>query len=36
MLLLLFKQLGILNVIEAMELSPELVYPLYVAASADR
>lgn len=29
------KQLGILNVIEAMELAPELVYPLYVTASID-
>ncbi|KAK6235429.1 hypothetical protein SCA6_010766 [Theobroma cacao] len=33
--MLLTRKLGILNVIEAMELSPELVYPLYVAASAD-
>ncbi|XVF04907.1 hypothetical protein REPUB_Repub05bG0125300 [Reevesia pubescens] len=33
--MLLKRKLGILNVIEAMELSPELVYPLYVAASAD-
>ncbi|XVE59843.1 hypothetical protein DITRI_Ditri05aG0079400 [Diplodiscus trichospermus] len=32
---LLTRKLGILNVIEAMELSPELVYPLYVAASSD-
>ncbi|KAJ7960514.1 Proteasome-associated ECM29-like protein [Quillaja saponaria] len=32
---LLERKLGILNVIEAMELSPELVYPLYVAASVD-
>lgn len=29
-------QLGILNVIEAMELSPEVVYSIYLAASADR
>lgn len=28
-------QLGILNVIQAMELDPELVYPLYIAASVD-
>lgn len=28
-------QLGILNVIQAMELAPELVYPLYIAASVD-
>lgn len=28
-------QLGILNVVQAMELSTELVYPLYVAASSD-
>ncbi|XP_077218029.1 ARM repeat superfamily protein isoform X2 [Tasmannia lanceolata] len=27
--------LGILNVIEAMELAPELVYPLYLAACSD-
>eukprot|EP00257_Ricinus_communis_P019881 XP_015578984.1 proteasome adapter and scaffold protein ECM29 [Ricinus communis] len=32
---LLMRKLGILNVIEAMELDPELVYPLYLAASAD-
>lgn len=31
----LLMQLGILNVIQAMELNPELVYPLYVAASVD-
>jgi len=31
----LLVQLGILNVIQAMELNPELVYPLYVAASVD-
>lgn len=30
-----YKQLGILNIVEAMELSPELAYPLYVAASVD-
>lgn len=29
------KQLGILNVVEAMELAPELAYPLYMAACAD-
>lgn len=28
-------KLGILNVVQAMELSTELVYPLYVAASSD-
>lgn len=28
-------QLGILNVIQAMELDPEVVYPLYIAASVD-
>jgi hypothetical protein len=28
-------QLGILNVIQAMEFDPELVYPLYIAASVD-
>ncbi|CAB4278517.1 unnamed protein product [Prunus armeniaca] len=33
--ILLTRKLGILNVIEAMELAPELVYPLYVAASVD-
>ncbi|CAN1250182.1 Proteasome adapter and scaffold protein ECM29 [Linum perenne] len=32
---LLTMKLGILNVIEAIELPPELVYPLYLAASAD-
>ncbi|KAK9274184.1 hypothetical protein L1049_018998 [Liquidambar formosana] len=32
---LLTRKLGILNVIEAMELAPELVYPLYVAACVD-
>ncbi|KAF7850461.1 hypothetical protein BT93_L5473 [Corymbia citriodora subsp. variegata] len=29
------RKLGILNVVEAMELTPEVVYPLYLAASAD-
>ncbi|KAB2012864.1 hypothetical protein ES319_D09G119000v1 [Gossypium barbadense] len=33
--MLLTRKLGILNLVEAMELSPELVYPLYLAASAD-
>ncbi|KAK9939418.1 hypothetical protein M0R45_016114 [Rubus argutus] len=33
--ILLTRKLGILNVIEAMELAPELVYPLYVTASID-
>jgi proteasome component ECM29 len=33
--MLLTRKLGILNVIEAMELPPEMVYPLYVAACAD-
>lgn len=28
-------QLGILNIVQAMELPTELVYPLYVAASSD-
>lgn len=32
---LFWIQLGILNVIQAMELAPELVYPLYIAASVD-
>ncbi|XAR59596.1 hypothetical protein NMG60_11015485 [Bertholletia excelsa] len=32
---LLVRKLGILNVVEAMELIPELVYPLYIAACAD-
>ncbi|XP_024030403.1 proteasome-associated protein ECM29 homolog [Morus notabilis] len=32
---LLMRKLGILNVTEGMELAPELVYPLYLAASAD-
>ncbi|KAL2316898.1 hypothetical protein Fmac_030774 [Flemingia macrophylla] len=29
------RKLGILNVIQSMELAPELVYPLYLAASVD-
>ncbi|KAK6925530.1 Proteasome component Ecm29 [Dillenia turbinata] len=33
--LLLLRKLGILNVIEVMDLAAELVYPLYLAASAD-
>ncbi|PKA49156.1 hypothetical protein AXF42_Ash010841 [Apostasia shenzhenica] len=32
---LLVRKLGILNVIEAMQLIPELVYPIYLAAAAD-
>ncbi|KAF8030993.1 hypothetical protein BT93_D0241 [Corymbia citriodora subsp. variegata] len=32
---LLMRKFGILNVVEAMELTPEVVYPLYLAASAD-
>ncbi|XP_058196346.1 uncharacterized protein LOC131312529 isoform X1 [Rhododendron vialii] len=32
---LLIRKLGILNVVEAMELAPEVVYPLYTAACAD-
>ncbi|XP_054792203.1 uncharacterized protein LOC129297885 [Prosopis cineraria] len=32
---LLLGKLGILNVIQAMELAAELVYPLYIAASVD-
>lgn len=32
---LLMRKLGILNVVEAMELTPEVVYPLYLAASVD-
>ncbi|KAL6966666.1 hypothetical protein U1Q18_032452, partial [Sarracenia purpurea var. burkii] len=32
---LLIRKLGILNVVEAMELAPEVVYPLYIAACAD-
>ncbi|KAF5447658.1 hypothetical protein F2P56_033192 [Juglans regia] len=33
--ILLTRKLGILNVVEAMELAPELAYPLYMAACAD-
>ncbi|KAM4096438.1 hypothetical protein ACJW30_08G104900 [Castanea mollissima] len=33
--MLLMRKLGILNVIEAMEFAPELVYPIYVAACVD-
>ncbi|KAL5994755.1 hypothetical protein ACLOJK_024809 [Asimina triloba] len=33
--LLLRRKLGMLNVIEAMELAPELIYPLYIAACSD-
>ncbi|KAB2615279.1 proteasome-associated protein ECM29-like protein [Pyrus ussuriensis x Pyrus communis] len=33
--ILLTRKLGILNVIDAIELAPELVYPLYVASSVD-
>jgi proteasome component ECM29 len=29
------RKLGILNVIEAMQLAPEIVYPLYLAAASD-
>ncbi|OAY68778.1 Proteasome-associated protein ECM [Ananas comosus] len=29
------RKLGILNIIEAMQLAPELVYPLYLAAASD-
>ncbi|XP_030522220.2 proteasome adapter and scaffold protein ECM29 isoform X2 [Rhodamnia argentea] len=32
---LLMRKLGFLNVVEAMELTPEVVYPLYLAATAD-
>ncbi|CAN6443404.1 unnamed protein product [Victoria cruziana] len=32
---LLSRKLGILNVIEALNLDPQLIYPLYLAASAD-
>ncbi|KAK7276642.1 hypothetical protein RIF29_17785 [Crotalaria pallida] len=32
---LLLRKLGILNVLQAMELAPELVYPLYTVASVD-
>ncbi|XP_062082273.1 uncharacterized protein LOC133788708 [Humulus lupulus] len=31
----LTRKLGILNIVEVMELAPELVYPLYLAASVD-
>lgn len=31
-----FAQLGMLNVIEAMQLTTELVYPLYLVAASDR
>ncbi|KAH9741799.1 ARM repeat superfamily protein [Citrus sinensis] len=33
---ILTMKLGILNVIEAMELTPELVYPIYLSACVDR
>ncbi|KAK1280870.1 hypothetical protein QJS04_geneDACA015003 [Acorus gramineus] len=33
--LLLARKMGILTVIEAMDLAPELVYPLYIAACSD-
>lgn len=33
--ILLMRKLGVLNVIEAMQLPPELVYPLYLAAASD-
>ncbi|KAG9454895.1 hypothetical protein H6P81_007799 [Aristolochia fimbriata] len=33
--MVLIRKLGMLNVIEAMSLAPELVYPLYVAACSD-
>uniref|UniRef100_A0A0D9XWN7 Proteasome component Ecm29 N-terminal domain-containing protein n=1 Tax=Leersia perrieri TaxID=77586 RepID=A0A0D9XWN7_9ORYZ len=32
---LVSRKLGILNVIEAMQLAPEIVYPLYLAAASD-
>uniref|UniRef100_A0A7N0V941 Proteasome component Ecm29 N-terminal domain-containing protein n=1 Tax=Kalanchoe fedtschenkoi TaxID=63787 RepID=A0A7N0V941_KALFE len=32
---LLSRKLGILNVVDAMELPPEIVYPIYMAASSD-
>ncbi|MED6198629.1 hypothetical protein PIB30_068265, partial [Stylosanthes scabra] len=32
---ILLRKLGILNVIQAMDLSPELAYPLYIVASVD-
>ncbi|EEE51617.1 hypothetical protein OsJ_32890 [Oryza sativa Japonica Group] len=35
-ILRLVVKLGILNVIEAMQLAPEIVYPLYLAAASDR
>ncbi|KAI3814371.1 hypothetical protein L1987_19124 [Smallanthus sonchifolius] len=34
--MLLVRKLGLLNVVDVMELPAELVYPLYVAACADR
>ncbi|KAM0057039.1 putative armadillo-like helical, proteasome component Ecm29 [Helianthus debilis subsp. tardiflorus] len=34
--MLLIRKLGLLNVVDVMELPVELVYPLYVAACADR
>ncbi|XP_076926250.1 uncharacterized protein LOC143589348 isoform X1 [Bidens hawaiensis] len=34
--MLLVRKLGLLNVVDIMELPAELVYPLYVAACADR
>lgn len=33
--ILLMRKLGILKVIETLEMAPELVYPIYLAASAD-
>ncbi|OVA18531.1 Proteasome stabiliser ECM29 [Macleaya cordata] len=33
--ILLMRKLGILNVVEALDLAPELVYPLYLAACSD-
>ncbi|XP_068658632.1 uncharacterized protein [Aristolochia californica] len=33
--MLLMRKLGMLNVLEAMELAPELVYPVYVVACSD-
>ncbi|KAG1338330.1 hypothetical protein COCNU_04G006360 [Cocos nucifera] len=33
--MLMMRKLGILNVIEAMQLGPELGYPIYLAASSD-
>ncbi|KAE9606271.1 putative proteasome component Ecm29 [Lupinus albus] len=32
---LLLRKLGILNLLQALELDPELVYPLYIVASVD-